>query len=766
MKHLSKIFKGFLLTFCLISLMQFGTIPASNVTPMGESLEIQSSATAQPHRVLPVSILVYTEYIDPYPGPTNEWNNTMEAIAATYGPGFHCENLTDYTDLATELPKHDILLIPEQEQADGITMQIVGSAWATILTNFVNDGGIVILMAFRKTVPTSYSPTAQIYNESGLLQFTGITKITGAPVYLSDPSDALARGVNASFTAPIGSISFNTTETNAVVTDGASPMVIHKIMGKGHVVLLGFDLYEVEGNVSMILANSIRLHQHVAFDGSHLPFNLITTGFNSFAMDLVSNGFAVSTMNTLSSAYLSACDVLVLTPGTMGYDSAEIDIIEDFVNAGGGLFVVLDWSAFGDALDPVMGRFGFTRDSTNYLNDTNDYTVEPRWVVYGTDTMTNHSITQKVDTLEFYRGTGLQSIPASATILVTTDTDGTGVWSTGAAAIGVPVAASVVTSGNGRVAVITDSNLLRSDENTDGDGTVDYFDGENEIFLVNSIRWLSAAGITEKHVLFEESHMPHYNLVISYVGLGQLLTANGFTVHWSNTFHPSFVNQMDILIINDGTWNYTAPEIANIKAFVGAGGSLLLLSCYDVYGTENDVIGNEFGISAHTTGEYLNDSDDSWIMDYYVTYEESNFASHFIMQGVSRVELLWTTGFDTIGSATPLITTDTDGTSGWSSGAPANGVPVMVAEEYSNGRLVYSLSYVHLRHNLDADIDGIDNLYEQDNYLLAARMFQWLAWDDSPGGNGDGGIPGFSIIFVFVAVLPLLLLKKKVKPLT
>ncbi|HUX98785.1 MAG TPA: hypothetical protein VMV49_04480, partial [Candidatus Deferrimicrobium sp.] len=117
----------------------------------------------------------------------------MTAIRTVYGPGFHYENLTDYTKLAAELPKHDILLIPEQEKApDNTTLKTIGQAWATTLTNFVNDGGIVILMSYRinPLVDTNYGHTAQIYKESGLLQFTGVNKITGSVVHLADSSDA------------------------------------------------------------------------------------------------------------------------------------------------------------------------------------------------------------------------------------------------------------------------------------------------------------------------------------------------------------------------------------------------------------------------------------------------------------------------------------------------------------------------------------------------------------------------------------------------
>lgn len=758
MKFVNKIFTGILLTFFVFSLVNLNYVPSTNITPIGESLDVKSSTTSSPHRVIPVSILVYTQYVD----LENEFVNMMSSIRTVYGPGFHYENLTDYTKLKTELPKHDILVIPEQEKApDNTTLKTIGNAWKTTLTDFVNDGGIVILMSYRifPPVDTQYGHTAQILKEAGLLTFTGVTSVTGSTLHLINSADALARGVSTSFIAPSGTISFNTTETTAVVTDGASPAVIHKIMGNGHIILLGFDFNIIDGNTSMILSNAIRLHQHVVFDASHIPLHFISLGFYEFATDLVSKGFAVSSMGTFSSAYLSACDVLVLTPGYSAYNTTEIDAIEDFVKAGGGLFIVTDWTTFGNTLDPVMLKFGFSRDTTNHLNDTNDYTVNTRWVVYGSGNIWNHSITQEVSSVELYRGTGLQSIPTGAKSLITTDTDGTGVWSTGTPAIGITVAACAVTSGNGRVAVLTDMDIMRSDDNTDGDATVNYFDAGNQYFLVNNIRWLSAAGIEEQKVLFEQSRPPQFTLGISYKGLGYLLTANGFTIHWSNAFQTSLINQMDILLINDGYTNYTPSEIAEIKSFVAAGGGLILLSAYDGAAKENYDVGLAFGIDIFTP-YYLEDSDDSIGSANYIEFEGSNFASHFITQGVARVEFPYATGFSNIGDATALITTDTDGTCTWSGGGAANGIPIIVAKTHLKGRLVYSASYVQWASNQDGDSDGIVNFYEQDNCLLIAKIFQWLAGDDTLGG---GGIPGFSIIFVFVGVLPLLLLRKKVK---
>lgn len=237
-------------TTILISLICFGaqisfssTSPKKPLDTLKSAANLQTSAPA-------VSILVYTQYAD----SNRELPNTMQAINDSYGTDYYYENLTDYTSLEINLTGHDILLIPEQEFASIPQLKIIGNAWAGNLSNFVNSGGIVILLDYYNG-----GGTFHIYNESGLMEINGTTDITNLNVSLIDANDPLAIGVSSSFIAPDGSLSFNTTETTSVVDDGINPIVVHKVSGNGHIVLLGFDFWSIESNCSTILGNSIRL---------------------------------------------------------------------------------------------------------------------------------------------------------------------------------------------------------------------------------------------------------------------------------------------------------------------------------------------------------------------------------------------------------------------------------------------------------------------------------------------------------------------------
>ncbi len=99
-------------------------------------------------------------------------------------------------------------------------------------------------------------------------------------------------------------------------------------------------------------------------------------------------------------------------------------------------------------------------------------------------------------------------------------------------------------------------------------------------------------------------------------------------------------------------------------------------------------------------------------------------------------------GFATIGSGTALISTDTDGTSTWSTGPAANGVPIMTAQQYQSGRVVVLTDIGFIDSTVDNDADGDSNFFDSDNERLIVNSFQWLSESSTSsinGGNGGGG---------------------------
>lgn len=683
------------------------------------------------HTIIPVSILVYTEF-----ARSDEWNNTVTAINTAYGSDYSSSNLTDYTNLAAELPGNDILLIPEQERANTTAMKAVGAAWSDILTEFVHNGGIVILLTYGVWYE-NFGQTTNIYNESGLLQINEVAKVTkSSTISLVDPNDALARGVDLSWPAPTDFLCFNVSEGNIVADNGTHPIIVHKILGRGHIVLLGFDFVEYELNSARLLSNAIRLHRHVVFDDSHSQSDDIFGNFSSYADDLSFAGFAVSSMDEFAPAYFNACDVLIITPpsliGSLPYTTGEVAAIQAFVENGGSLFLLTEAGQDGDALDPIGTPFGFVRDKALYLRDSDDFVGgNDHWIAFSDQNLVNHSLMVGVDRIEQYSLARLVDLPASVQNIISTDHDSTVTWNDSSSANGT-ICLATLSYGGGRVSIAMDSEWLLDDADLDNDGESNYEDSSNEILAVNTIQWLAAAGHKERIVLFDESHGANWLINSSYLAFADYLTDNGYTVKWMSQFSSNLLDVAHILVISDGTANYTTDELAAIASFVATGGGLFLIADQDQGGLEADQIGLEFDIDRNNTG-FLQDSDDgSGSQSSYIIFNGSNIGSHPIMQGVSRIELNGTTGFNTIGNGTALVLTDTDGTCTWSTGGSAIDIATIAATERQLGRIVYTADAEFLRDDHDGDSDGVSNFFDADNNLFVVNAFQWLTENRAP----------------------------------
>ncbi|MFX1337926.1 MAG: hypothetical protein ACFFDK_04900 [Promethearchaeota archaeon] len=745
---------------------------SGNLTNICQDIQDSDSPLNKDHQILPVSILVYIEYAD----LENEFVNTMQAIDNSYGTDYYYENLTDYTELNSKLPGHDILLIVEQEFSVSADMIAVGNAWATTLTNFITNGGIVIML-------DNDDETFHIGNESGLFTFSATTSyLSTGTAWLVNNNDALARGVSSSWTFPSHTVcSFDTTETKFVVTDGTDPVIFHKIIGSGHLIVMGCDFTYIESNFETILGNAIRLHRHVIFDDSHSQSETIFNGFEDYANDLISQGFAVSNMNFFNPTLINSGDVLIITRASTDYTNDEIDTIETFVSNGGGLFIATDSTTGGVELDPIINRFGFIRNESFALKDTNDFlNGNPINIEY--DDITNHSLSISTIKIEFYGSTGLTTVPSCADIILATDTDGTSQWADGSPADGVPLVATDITEGNGRIVVFSDNSFMYSHTDSDTDGTNNYNDEDNEILLLNTVNWLSAAGVEECVVLFEESYDPWYNINGGYNITGQYLTSIGYTVKWMYPFNASLIDSADILVIAGGKDDYTLSNISIITNFVSNGGGLFLLGDIKTYTTNIIPIAHVFGIDFNTTAAYLIDpGDELGGINYNIYYEESNFGTHSIMQGISRIELYGSSGLTINSGGTQLIVTDTDGTCSWNTGSIANGVSVMSATKYNLGRVVVSTDFSILL-NIDKDGDGSINLFDSDNDIFTTNTFQWLSeagetsttTGGGSGGNGgsddakDEGITLLMLMIILGAIIGIialvaivLLIKKK-----
>lgn len=96
---------------------------------------------------------------------------------------------------------------------------------------------------------------------------------------------------------------------------------------------------------------------------------------------------------------LSAVDVLILKTPTKAYTESEIDAVESFVSAGGGLFLIGDHTnLFGMTtnINPVAGRFGL-----RFLDDATYDLASGSPSRFSRSPLTTHPVAQHIDGLEF-----------------------------------------------------------------------------------------------------------------------------------------------------------------------------------------------------------------------------------------------------------------------------------------------------------------------------------------------------------------------------
>lgn len=722
------------LLYVLLSVL-FLTIPMGIATsaPSGSTTTKANSAIPSAdydfgNRRSPINILIYTEYSDTTSG--GEWENTISAILEVYGPAFEYENLTDYTQLGSMIDDFDVVLIAEQETATPAESVTIGTAWQGVLTDFVLTGGILISLDGGTTAPQG---GGKILNATNLLKTYNEVLINGLGVGKINDTNALAFDVGSSFPGPNAAWAVDVTDATIVFEHSTShkAYVAYKTMGEGHIVYIGADFNTPDSNTKLILANAIRLTNHVVFDNTHGSYDPLS-GFNNFAVKLADAGFAITTMNNFNEELISMCDVLVVgSYSGLQYSSAEASFIRDMVAGGIGLLVFSDYGGFGNTTEPILAEFDIAYDDrSDSLGDSDENGGSNYHPIYGSGNILNHSTTIGVNTIQCYGGTAFTSVPAGATVIVTSDTDGTAEWSIShdpAPGLAVAVALHY---GAGRVFALSDIDIL-GDNNWDGDGSLDFLDEDNEEFGLSITCWLSAAGIQEKTILFDESRIPTYSVKGAYIEFARLLSFNGFNIRWMTEFSDVMVDEADVMIVVDGSENHTVSEISSIVGFVNRGGGLFLISDQLTFSTEIYDIGIEFGLQLNTTGGAISDSDDYQIDPRYTIWEGDKIATHPIMTGVERMELDLSGGFASIGSGVSLLTTDTDGTATWTLGGLAHGVSTIAATTHNLGRVI-GITDINLPDTGGSDGDGYGYLYDSDNDVFFCNAFYWLIENRAP----------------------------------
>ncbi|MFX1581864.1 MAG: DUF4350 domain-containing protein [Promethearchaeota archaeon] len=502
----------------------------------------------------------------------------------------------------------------------------------------------------------------------------------------------------------------------------------------------------------------------VLFDESHSPMYGDTLDLNllNFSLDLQSQGYSVQNMSVWSWSLLMAADVLVVGPHSTSFSATEYQHLHEFVANGGGLLIIGNGGTTGD-WDELASFFDVTW-SGYPLSDLDDYQTNTYWINW-TD-MSNfgaHPITTGVSSAETYYGGGFNLFPPDATPILISDADDNSEWYSGmGVASGIPaIVAFEYLYGLGRVVVHGDVSSFESND-YDTDGTICYFDEDNEILARNIIDWLAHPDIPEKiivfdeshgtldavtfpvspvDVLFDESHSP-FNTIDDndngiygyeedgspYGDFAQIIEGAGFTVSKMNTWSDPTVAANDVIVLVNPATLYSTNELNTIRDHVRYGGSLLLIGDGNaVYGQPFPQIARLFGADIYDGA--LNDTDDYYTTETWIRFTNENLANHPVLNGVNEVILLWSTGFNqTPTDSFSFINTDNDATSNWvpsyippGETNPALNIPTAIGFPYGMGRvaMIGDLSQWH-------NSTGNNFLPLVNNALFGINLMRWL----------------------------------------
>lgn len=197
-------------------------------------------------------VLVWTPFAD----ADQELVNTLAALAQ-YGEDYvteTCGSINPAT-LAAALDTHELLLIPEPEEASDALLHSLGGQLATTLQGFVAGGGTVVALC-------------EWDGRQGLLTASGLITTTMVGAYYDDatafdvalPDHPLAEGLGSTLASASATASYEigSPGVDAVVTDAAGHAVVAaRDLGAGHVVLIGYDYFSYHDDAARLLANAL-----------------------------------------------------------------------------------------------------------------------------------------------------------------------------------------------------------------------------------------------------------------------------------------------------------------------------------------------------------------------------------------------------------------------------------------------------------------------------------------------------------------------------
>jgi uncharacterized membrane protein len=503
---------------------------------------------------------------------------------------------TTATGLASvDLSQYDILVL------------CLGSAWTTaytapevaIVSDFVASGGGLLIMGDNSGTPNSnLQPVATEFGTTlgGVGLGSPITNFSSHPIFDGISSISLTAGGALTAASPSLALAWDGSANSAVNAAGYG---YGRMVGIGDISLWANDHLAEADNSDF----AVSVFEWLSFSQKRVMWDL-THGaiyepggfYSSLVTTLGAYGYAVDTTAAgLATVDLSQYDTLVLNLSgawDTAYTAGEVDIITSFVDAGGGLLIMGDWSGTPNSnLQPVATEFGTTLGGANVTSPIGNFSSHP--IFDGVSSIT--------------LGTGGALAAAAPSLALAWDSSDR-------------IAVNAAGYGDGRMVAIGDVDLW-------GNGYLD--DTDNTQFAINVFDWLSSS---QKRVMWDLTHgvlSDYYEPAAYYSDLATMLGAYGYAVSTTASGLASLdLSQYDALVVNLGSAYYsayTAAEADLITGFVDAGGGLVIMGDAAEFPNSNlNPVATEFGTTLGVGA-----------LDNAI----SNFISHPVFDGVSSLSL-------------------------------------------------------------------------------------------------------------------------------
>jgi len=236
-------------------------------------------------------------------------------------------------------------------------------------------------------------------------------------------------------------------------------------------------------------------------------------------------------------------------------------------------------------------------------------------------------------------------------------------------------------------------------------------------------------------VLFDQGHGNFYSInpddEFTYLSFANLLRDAGYGISASGSSSITYGDLAPYAVFVMGLPGFSPSqaEITEIQKFVVEGGGLLLIADYDdTYSGPSQELSRIFTVILNE--DVVTDSEKNLSgIAHWVTYDQSNFTDHPIMQGIETLQ-----GF----SSSSIVPYSTDPLIETRGSADPPNQAVAIATEYGLGRVV-----ILGDSNYFDDIYGLSSSATDDNARFAINIVNWLK--DSPH-NEAGQDSGSTVI--------------------